>query len=164
MGGTLTFGTAGIRGEVGPGSNRMNRAVVIKTTRGLADYLIEPRRRPARCPGDRSGSTPARRADSLPRTWPGSWRRPGSRSCYFPEVTPTPLVAFTAKHVGRPGGGRDHRQPQPAGRQRVQGLRRRTRPRSSRRSTPRSPQPSRGWAPPPRASDRGRVLGGTRTW
>ena len=41
MGGTLTFGTAGIRGEVGPGSNRMNRATVIRTSRGLADHLLE---------------------------------------------------------------------------------------------------------------------------
>ncbi len=40
MAGTLEFGTAGIRGVVGAGSARMNRAVVIRTTRGLADYLI----------------------------------------------------------------------------------------------------------------------------
>ena len=33
--GTLTFGTAGIRGKVAAGPNRMNRAVVIKTTSGL---------------------------------------------------------------------------------------------------------------------------------
>ncbi|NNF68452.1 MAG: phospho-sugar mutase, partial [Acidimicrobiia bacterium] len=37
MAGMLQFGTAGIRGAVEAGSNRMNRAVVIKTTRGLAD-------------------------------------------------------------------------------------------------------------------------------
>ncbi|MDH3463207.1 MAG: phospho-sugar mutase, partial [Acidimicrobiia bacterium] len=41
MGGRLEFGTAGIRGRVGPGSNQMNRAVVIKTTRGLAEFLLE---------------------------------------------------------------------------------------------------------------------------
>jgi phosphomannomutase len=39
VGGTLTFGTAGIRGIVGPGPLRMNRAVVIRTTRGLVDHL-----------------------------------------------------------------------------------------------------------------------------
>ncbi|MGH3668491.1 MAG: phospho-sugar mutase, partial [Acidimicrobiia bacterium] len=43
MGEPLTFGTAGIRGEVGPGSGRMNRATVIRTTRGLADHLITKR-------------------------------------------------------------------------------------------------------------------------
>jgi phosphomannomutase len=36
----LTFGTAGLRGRVGPGPNRMNRAVVIRATRGLIDHLL----------------------------------------------------------------------------------------------------------------------------
>ncbi len=40
MAGSLAFGTAGLRGRVEAGSNRMNRAVVIRTTAGLADYLI----------------------------------------------------------------------------------------------------------------------------
>jgi len=40
VGGGLTFGTAGLRGRVGPGPNRMNRAVVIRATRGLVDHLL----------------------------------------------------------------------------------------------------------------------------
>ena len=39
MAGPLTFGTAGLRARVGAGSARMNRATVIRATRGLADYL-----------------------------------------------------------------------------------------------------------------------------
>ncbi len=39
VGSGLTFGTAGLRGRVGPGPNRMNRAVVIRATRGLVDHL-----------------------------------------------------------------------------------------------------------------------------
>lgn len=37
----LEFGTAGLRGVVGGGTNRMNSAVVKKATQGLANYLIK---------------------------------------------------------------------------------------------------------------------------
>lgn len=40
FGARLEFGTAGLRGVVGAGPNRMNRAVVLQTTRGLADWLL----------------------------------------------------------------------------------------------------------------------------
>ncbi len=36
----LEFGTAGLRGVVGAGPGRMNRVVVLRTTRGLADHLL----------------------------------------------------------------------------------------------------------------------------
>jgi phosphomannomutase len=41
MGPSLEFGTAGLRGLLGAGRSRMNRAVVIRTTAGLASYLID---------------------------------------------------------------------------------------------------------------------------
>ncbi|MBI5533871.1 MAG: phospho-sugar mutase [Deltaproteobacteria bacterium] len=40
MAGPLEFGTAGLRGIIGAGPNRMNRAVIIRTTAGLARYLL----------------------------------------------------------------------------------------------------------------------------
>ncbi|MCR5976529.1 phospho-sugar mutase [Gordonia jinghuaiqii] len=39
--GPLTFGTAGLRGEVGAGETRMNVAVVTRATAGLAAYLLD---------------------------------------------------------------------------------------------------------------------------
>ena len=41
FGSTLKFGTAGLRGELGAGPNRMNRVVVRQTTAALVDYLNE---------------------------------------------------------------------------------------------------------------------------
>ena len=35
----LEFGTAGLRGRLGPGPNRMNRVVVMQAAAGLAEYL-----------------------------------------------------------------------------------------------------------------------------
>ena len=37
----LQFGTAGLRGALGPGPNRMNRVVVGQTAAGLASYLLD---------------------------------------------------------------------------------------------------------------------------
>lgn len=40
FGAVLSFGTAGLRGAMGAGPNRMNRAVVIRATAGLAAHLL----------------------------------------------------------------------------------------------------------------------------
>ena len=37
----LEFGTGGLRGVIGAGTNRMNIYVVRKATQGLADYILE---------------------------------------------------------------------------------------------------------------------------
>ncbi len=101
MGGSLTFGTAGIRGEVGPGSNRMNRATVIRTSKGLADHLIGvnggPPENPVVLGFDARPSSRGFAEDTA-----GVLAGAGVSVVFFPEVTPTPLVAFAAKLMKAP--------------------------------------------------------------
>lgn len=99
MTGSLEFGTAGIRGEVAAGPNRMNRAVVIRTTRGLCDYLIEQNAGVPEAPVvvgfDARPSSRTFAEDTA-----GVLSAAGLAVRYFPEVTPTPLVAFACKRLG----------------------------------------------------------------
>ena len=55
--GTLEFGTAGLRGALGAGPNRMNRVVVIRAAAGLAAYLRD--HGAATATPSSSGTTPA---------------------------------------------------------------------------------------------------------
>ena len=96
VGTRLEFGTAGLRGEVGPGPNRMNRAVVVRTTRGLADHLL------AHVPdADTRGVVVGfdARPDSgrFARDVVTVLRAAGLPVAWFPSPTPTPLVAWAAR-------------------------------------------------------------------
>jgi hypothetical protein len=75
--GNLQFGTAGLRGALAAGPNRMNRAVVIRAAAGLAAYLTATGR-------NRDGSHRLRRASQLRRVRP----RHRSGSCTAPVCMP----------------------------------------------------------------------------
>ena len=95
--GQLEFGTAGLRGVVGPGPRRMNRAVVIRTTRGLADHVL-----------DKADGTPlavvgrdARNmSEEFARDAIGVLAAAGIEVRAFPDPVPTPLVAYAARRLG----------------------------------------------------------------
>lgn len=99
MGEPLSFGTAGIRGVVGPGPGQMNRAVVIRTTRGLVDFLIDREKgvptRPVIVGFDARPTSKGFAEDTV-----GVLAAAGIPTVFFPEYTPTPLVSFTAKEMG----------------------------------------------------------------
>ncbi len=98
MGDPLSFGTAGIRGEVGPGSGRMNRATVIRATRGLADYLLSVHQGPPTSPVV-VGFDARPDSRTFAEDTAGVLAAAGISVRYFPVVTPTPLVAFAAKQL-----------------------------------------------------------------
>ncbi len=97
MAGTLEFGTAGLRGRVEAGSNRMNRAVVIRTTWGVAQHILattDGDRGPVVVGRDARISSPQFLDDTV-----GVLAAAGLSVFVFPGTTPTPVVAFTAKSM-----------------------------------------------------------------
>ncbi|MBN2195599.1 MAG: phospho-sugar mutase [Polyangiaceae bacterium] len=99
VGGELAFGTAGLRGIVGAGSNRMNRAVVTRTTRGLADYLLD-RMVDSRTLPVIVGHDARLTSREFAETTAGVLVAAGLVVRYFDRPVPTPLVAYAAKQLG----------------------------------------------------------------
>ena len=99
VGAALEFGTAGLRGRVGPGPNRMNRAVVIRTTRGLADHLAatDPA---ARDRGVVVGFDARHDSARFAADVCGVLAAAGFAVHRFPTYAPTPLCAFAQKDLG----------------------------------------------------------------
>ncbi|RLE15792.1 MAG: phospho-sugar mutase [Actinobacteria bacterium] len=98
MNGSLVFGTAGLRGVVEGGSNRMNRATVIRTTAGLAAYLVattDPMDRLVAIGRDARPSSQSFMDDTI-----GVLTASGFAVRYFRDPTPTPLVAFAGLSMG----------------------------------------------------------------
>ena len=65
----LEFGTAGLRGEMGAGYDRMNDLVVLQTTQGLCDYLLaEEGEASAKARGVLVGYDARRKSEQFART------------------------------------------------------------------------------------------------
>ena len=98
VGGGLTFGTAGLRGRVGPGPNRMNRAVVIRTTRGLVDHLLATD--PTAAERGIVVAFDARHdSERFARDVAGVVAAAGIVVHRFPTHQPTPIAAFAQKEL-----------------------------------------------------------------
>jgi len=105
--GRLEFGTAGLRGVVGAGPNRMNRATVRATTAALAAWLRD--RDPASAEASAAAGVvigcDARHrsdefADEAARVLAGA----GIRVHLLPRQQPTPLLAFAVRHLQAAAG------------------------------------------------------------
>ncbi|MCB0907377.1 MAG: phospho-sugar mutase [Nocardioidaceae bacterium] len=96
--GTLEFGTAGLRGALGAGSNRMNRVVVTRAAAGLAAYLRDT--------GSPAGSSvvigyDARyNSDVFARDTAEVMTGAGFKALLLPRPLPTPLLAFAIRELG----------------------------------------------------------------
>jgi phosphomannomutase len=97
--GRLEFGTAGLRGELGAGPNRMNRAVVIRAAAGLASYLLEH--------GGRSvvvGFDARYKSDQFAIDTCAVMVGAGLDAMLLPRPLPTPVLAYAIRHLGADAG------------------------------------------------------------
>jgi phosphomannomutase len=96
--GWLEFGTAGLRGTLGGGPNRMNRAVVRLTTVGLARYLKQhvP---DVTTRGVVVGRDGRRMSKEFAADTALVLAAEGIPALVFPEVVPTPVTAFATLHL-----------------------------------------------------------------
>ncbi|MDX6367952.1 MAG: phosphomannomutase [Nocardioidaceae bacterium] len=94
--GRLEFGTAGLRGQVAAGPNRMNRAVVIRAAAGLAAYLKD-----TGTLGTVVVGYDARHySDVFARDTAAVVTAAGLEAVVLPRPLPTPLLAFAIRHLG----------------------------------------------------------------
>ncbi len=101
--GSLEFGTAGLRGVIGAGSNRMNRAVAARATWALAQELLAgvPRA------GERGvivGADGRRLSRELSEDVAAILAAAGIRCVLFRKPVATPLVGFAVKLLSAAGG------------------------------------------------------------
>ena len=100
FGARLEFGTAGLRGEIGAGSNRMNRVLVSQAAAGFAAYLLERGESPSVVIGYDGRTNSRVFATDTAELMAGA----GVRAIILPRLLPTPVLAFAVRHLGVSAG------------------------------------------------------------
>jgi phosphomannomutase len=102
FGSRLAFGTAGLRGELGAGSNRMNRVLVAQAAAGFAAYLRE--KATGRTPTVVIGYDGRRNSRVFATDSAELFAGAGLRAILLPRLLPTPVLAFAVRHLGADAG------------------------------------------------------------
>ncbi len=101
--GLLEFGTAGLRGALGAGPNRMNRSVVIRAAAGLTAYLKDEGG-VGESPTVVIGFDARYNSDVFARDTAAVVVAAGGRALLLPQPLPTPVLAFAIRHLGADAG------------------------------------------------------------
>ncbi len=99
---SLEFGTGGMRGEMGVGSNRMNQYTVGAATQGFANYLIKclPNQTiKLAIAHDSRNNSP-----EFTKIAANIFSANGIEVYLFPALRPTPQLSFTVRHLGCQAG------------------------------------------------------------
>ncbi len=103
--GTLQFGTAGLRGKLGPGPNRMNLVVVARAAAGLAKYLNG--KGTSRNGANTSvviGYDARHNSELFAKVSAQILSGAGITPQLFPHTVPTPVLAFAIRHLNADAG------------------------------------------------------------
>ena len=93
----LAFGTGGLRGVIGAGTNRMNVYVVAKASQGLANYL-------GAGASVVIGYDSRIKSDAFARAAAGVFAANGITVYFWPELLPVPTVSFAVRRLGASAG------------------------------------------------------------
>ena len=96
----LAFGTGGLRGVIGAGTNRMNIYTVAKASQGLADYLQKHFDKPSVSIGYDSRI----KSDVFARAAAGVFAANGVEVHIWPNLMPVPTVSFATRYLGTSAG------------------------------------------------------------
>lgn len=96
----LAFGTGGLRGVLGAGTNRMNTFTVLKATRGLGRYLLEHFSAPS-CAVSYDSRIHSRDFAELTSA---ALAEMGIPVWLYPRLQPTPMLSFAVRHHGASAG------------------------------------------------------------
>lgn len=96
----LSFGTGGLRGTIGAGTNRMNIYVVAKASQGLANYLNSIDSEPSVVIGYDSRI----KSDIFAKTAAGVFAANGIIVRFWPQLLPVPTVSFATRELHASAG------------------------------------------------------------
>ncbi len=96
----LAFGTGGLRGTIGAGTNRMNVHVVAKASQGLSNYLLLT----AKSPSVVIGYDSRIKSDVFAKTAAGVFAANGVKVHIWPELLPVPTVSFAVRYLHASAG------------------------------------------------------------
>lgn len=99
----LEFGTGGMRGEIGPGTNRMNIYTVRKASFGLAQYLLSKGEESAKR-GVVISYDPRYKSSEFALEVAKTVGKLGIKAYLFKELRPTPELSFAVRHFGAAAG------------------------------------------------------------
>ncbi len=99
----LEFGTGGMRGKMGPGTNRMNVHTLKKAAYGFAKYVIE-HEPDAKRRGIVIAYDNREHSDTFAWAAASVIAACGMRAFVFEHMRPTPLLSFAVRHQGAAGG------------------------------------------------------------